>query len=441
MHRLPLADQLPYRFHPPRPSSFWVRATRGYRRRLLRGEHRVLAIDVVGLEHLPPLLERRDGVMLTPNHCDRADGLVMLDLADRVGRPFCCMAAYQIFEGNAGLRHRLFPRLGIFPVDREGADRSAFKAAVEVLTVGRSPLLLFPEGEVYYLADRLTPLREGAATLALAAAKRRAEAGTTVWIVPVGLKYRFPDDHDPLPAFLDRMARLERRLTWRPRDDRPLVERIYRFAEALVSLKELEYLGAARSGPLSERIAALQDALLRPIEARRSTRRRGDPAASPVPVRVKDLRKSCLEILADPRTPPDEARRLRDDLDDLFLAMQAYSYPGDYVARQPTRERIAETLMKLEEDLLLEPGECAGPLGPRRVEMRLGSPIDVASALAEAGSSRAAAPALTAELERRIRALLDAIGPGRPLDGAAARAVGTTTDAHSEAAARGPIQS
>ena len=122
MHRLPLADQLPYRFHPPRPSPFWVRATRGYRRRLLRGEHRVLAIDVVGLEHLTPLLERRDGVMLTPNHCDRADGLVMLDLADRVGRPFCSMAAYQIFEGNAGLRHRLFPRLGIFPVDREGAD-------------------------------------------------------------------------------------------------------------------------------------------------------------------------------------------------------------------------------------------------------------------------------------------------------------------------------
>ena len=130
MHRLPLADQLPYRFHPPRPSPFWVRATQGYRRRLLRGEHRVLAIDVVGLEHLAPLLERRDGVMLTPNHCDRADGLVMLDLADRVGRPFCSMAAYQIFEGNAGLRHRLFPRLGIFPVDREGADRSAFKAAV-----------------------------------------------------------------------------------------------------------------------------------------------------------------------------------------------------------------------------------------------------------------------------------------------------------------------
>jgi hypothetical protein len=379
--------------------------------------------------------------MLTPNHCDRADGLVMLDLSDRVGRPFCSMAAYQIFAGNAGLRHWLFPRLGIFPVDREGSDRSAFKAAVEVLTTGRFPLLLFPEGEVYYLADRLTPLREGAATLALAAAKRRAESGTTVWIVPVGLKYRFPEDHDPMPVFLDRMARLERRLTWRPRGDRPLVRRIYEFAEALLSLKELEYLGAARSGPLSERIPALQDALLRPIEASRLTRRTGDPAASSVPVRVKTLRQSCLERLAHTHTTAQEARRLRDDLDDLFLAMQAYSYPGDYVARRPTCERIAETLMKLEEDLLLKPGEFAEPLGTRRALVHLGPPIDAASTLADAGSMRAAGPALTTELERRIQVLLDAIGPGRPLDGGAESVGDTAAHGHGETAALGPIPS
>jgi hypothetical protein len=287
----------------------------------------------------------------------------------------------------------------------------------------------------------LTPLREGAASLALAAAKRRAEAGGTVWIVPVGLKYRFPADHDPMPVFLDRMDRLERRLTWRPRVDRPLVERIYQFAEALLSLKELEYLGAARSGPLSDRIPALQDALLRPIEAARLTRHRGDPAAAPVPVRVKTLRQSCLEILADPKTTPEDARRLRDDLDDLFLAMQAYSYPGDYVAQHPTRERIAETLMKLEEDLLLKPGEFAEPLGPRQVELRIGSPINVASALADAGSARAAAPALTTELERRIQMLLDAIGPGRPPDGVTAPVVGTGIHGASEASAPGPIAS
>ncbi len=91
---------------------------------MLRGEHRVDRIDVEGIERIRALRDRGDGVMIAPNHCDRADGLVLLDVADRLGWPFCAMVAYQIFEGNHGLRRWLFPRLGIFPVDREGGRAS-----------------------------------------------------------------------------------------------------------------------------------------------------------------------------------------------------------------------------------------------------------------------------------------------------------------------------
>jgi 1-acyl-sn-glycerol-3-phosphate acyltransferase len=150
------------------PPCVW--ATRPHRTHLLRTEHKVVAFDVAGTEHLTQVLGRGDGVVIAPNHSDRADGLVLLDLADRVARPFCAMAAHQIFAGSAGLRRWLFPRMGIFPVDREGADLSAFKAGVEVLSSGAHPLLIFSEGEVYHLVDRLTPLREGAAALAAAAA-------------------------------------------------------------------------------------------------------------------------------------------------------------------------------------------------------------------------------------------------------------------------------
>ena len=55
-------------------------------------------------------------------------------------------------------RH-LLPRIGAFPIDREGADLRAFKAGVEILARGRQPLVIFPEGEVYHVYDRLTPLR------------------------------------------------------------------------------------------------------------------------------------------------------------------------------------------------------------------------------------------------------------------------------------------
>ncbi|MBX6314779.1 MAG: 1-acyl-sn-glycerol-3-phosphate acyltransferase, partial [Isosphaeraceae bacterium] len=409
MHRQPLTDQLPYQFHPPRMNPLYVRAARPYRRHLLRSEHKVFEYDIAGTEHLSPLLDRGDGLLIAPNHSDRADGLVLLDLADRLGRPFCAMAAYQIFAGNGGLRHWLFSRLGIFPVDREGTARAAFKAGVEVLSAGKYPLLVFPEGEVYHLADRLTPLRDGAAALAVAAARKRAEAGKTAWIVPVGLKYRFLDGFDPQPALSSLMDELENRFTWWHHRERSLVERIYRYAEGMLALKELEYYGAARPGPLPERIAALRSHILDAIEDRHAGTRRSDP----VPVRVKELRRACLDALADPATTPEQADSLCRDLNDLFVVVQLFSYPGDYARTAPTVEQLAEILMKFEEDVLGV--EYATPRGPRRAVLRIGPPIDVGEHLRSAAKPRLAVPMLTAELEQRIQALLDAIGPGRPI--------------------------
>jgi 1-acyl-sn-glycerol-3-phosphate acyltransferase len=409
MHRLPLADVLPYRFYPPKLSPLIVRLTRGYWRGMVRGEHQVIGIDVEGQEALRPLLDRGDGVMLCPNHCGRADGLLMLGLADDLGKPACAMAAYQIFEGNAGLRHWFFPRLGIFPVDREGSDLKAFKAAVEIVARGEHPLVVFPEGEVYLLADRLTPVREGAAAIAVTAAKRLADRGKSAWLVPIGMKYRFPDDFDPRPAFDRLMDSLELRLTWSPRRGRSLIERIYDLAGALATLKELEYLGTAYpDNSLSARIAGLRNHLLNDLESRRL----GKPRASAsVPERIKELRRVCLNLLADPKTSPAEADALRRDLNDVHLVVQSFSYPGDYVSESPTVDRIAETLMKLDEDLLgVQP---APPLGPRRVKIRIGEPIDVTTCLNSSGKSRVAIPLLTAELETRMQDALDGIGPGR----------------------------
>ncbi len=405
MDRLPLADELPYRFEPPRLRPWVVRATRPLRRRMLRKEHRVERIEVEGVERLSPLLKTGDGVLIAPNHSDRADGLVLLDLADRVGVPFCSMAAHQIFHGTRRLRHWLFPRLGIFPVDREGSDLSAVKAAVEVLSAGRNPLLVFPEGEVYHLADRLTPIREGVAFLAASAAKKLAE-GKTSWIVPVGLKYRFLDGFDPLPALNDLMDRLERRFTWWNDREKSLVERIYRFAEGMLALKELEYLGSARSGCLKERIASLMAFLLDSLEDRLFGRKKSDDP----PSRVKEIRRHCVEWLTSKDLSDAAARQLRRDLNDVFVAVQLFSYPGDYLRENPTVERAAEVLMKFEEDVL--GAEFGVPRGPRRAVLRVGEPIDVGARLHD-GKLKAVVASVTEELERRIQGLLDAIGPGR----------------------------
>jgi 1-acyl-sn-glycerol-3-phosphate acyltransferase len=406
VRQLPLGDQLPYHFYPP---TLWRPLIWGggfYLGRTLRRSHRVEEIDFEGLERVAPLLGKGDGVLLTPNHPDHADCFLMFELSRRLRTPFYYMAAYQIFEG----KNRWFlPRIGVFPVDREGSDLTAFKTGVNVLAGGKNPLVIFPEGEIYRLAERLTPIREGAAAVAAAAAKKLGESGKTVWVVPVAIKYRFLDRHDPLPSLHELMDCLEERFTWWPQKDRALVERIYHYAEGLLGLKEHEYLGASQTGPLKERLANLADRILERIEKKRAGKARQDT----VPVRVKEMRRACLDALADPGTTPEDADALRRDLHDLFVAVQIFSYPGDYVRAQPTLERVAETLAKFEEDFLGV--EMSPPRGPRRAVLRLGEPVDVRPRLAAAGKPRLATAALSADLEARMQALLDSIPPGRPL--------------------------
>ena len=406
MRRLPLADELPYHFYPPRLRAFWAWLGWPYIRHLIRGELKVAAIDVAGIEHLRPLLGSGDGILLAPNHCDHADCGVIFDLSRRLGRPFCYMAAHQIFTG---MNRWFLPRLGVFPVDREGSDLRAFKAGVEVLAEGRNPLVVFPEGEIYHMADRLTPLREGAAALAIAAAKRVAGAGRKVWVVPAAIKYRFPEGHDPCPALEARMSELETRFTWFPRDDRDLVRRIYDYAEAMLTLKELEYFGATRTGPLAGRIAALSASILDRLEDKHFGKR----SSAPAPVRVKALRHSCLEKLAAPETTTAEARAIRGDLNDAFVVIQAFSYPGDYLRSGPTVERAAEILTLFEQDI--RGADMALPVATRRAHLRVGVPLDVSALLAAGGRSRAVGATLTHSLEGAIQGLLDSIPPGRPL--------------------------
>lgn len=410
MRQLPLADQLPYQFYPPTIRPFIVWAGQFYLRNALRGAHKVTELDVSGLERVAPLLSKGDGVLLTPNHPDHADCFVMFELSQRLRMPFYYMAAYQIFQGK---NRWVLPRIGVFPVDREGADLTAFKTGVNILSRGANPLVIFPEGEIYRLAERLTPIREGAVAVAAAAAKKLGEAGKTVWIVPVALKYRFLDRHDPLPSFHDLMDRLEDRFTWWPQKQKALVDRLYHYAEGALGLKEYEYLGAQQSGTLKERLTNLGERILERIELTRAGKAREDT----VPIRVKELRRACLEGLADPNTTPEVAQSIRRDLHDLFVAVQIFSYPGDYVRESPTVERVAETLAKFEEDFL--DVEMSPPRAPRRAIIRLGEPIDVRSRLASGGKPRLAVSALSVDLETRMQSLLDTIPPGRPIPVAA----------------------
>ena len=59
-----------------------------------------------------------------------------------------------------------------------------------------------------------------------------------------------------------------------------------------------------------------------------------------------------LQALEEENVDEANRKRFNEELEDLFLVVQLYSYPGDYVAEEPTIERMAETLDKFEEDVL-----------------------------------------------------------------------------------------
>ena len=399
-----------YQFKPPKPSAFWEWAFGPVRRAVYRNMYGVKDIEIKCEKLLHDALGKGNGVMFAINHPAHGDPFVVFEVMSRLRARCCYLGAWQVFTGWMGLKGWVFQRLGAFSVDREGTDLRAFRTSVDVLVKAKRSLVIFPEGDVYHLNDRVTPLREGAATIAVTAArKRKRNNGPPLLIVPCAIKYFYQDD--PTPELEQLMARLEKQIYWRPQTDKSLVERIYRYSEAMIALKEFEYLQTLSDGSLTERISHLSKYILMQMEQRRTSK----VSEATIPERVKQLRHIVIEELGAGADRQDESQdgitdevliQGQRDLEDLHLVTQLFSYPGDYLTENPSIERISETLDKFEEDALGE--ECAGARKPRKAIVRFGEPIDVTDYLANSkGRTRDAASAITNMIENGLQALLD----------------------------------
>ena len=164
-----------------------------------------------------------------------------------------------------------------------------------------------------------------------------------------------------------------------------------------MALKELEYLGRVKQGTLSERTQFLADTILRKHEEKYEVAKVGNT----IPERVKELRRRTIGMMDEAGTDdPELDEEIRRNLAEYMLVVQLFSYPGNYVAENPSVERIAETLDKMEEDLLGI--ESALPRGERSVQIRFGEPIVIPSE-----RKRGIATELTHELEDAVQTMLD----------------------------------
>ncbi|MCH7728079.1 MAG: 1-acyl-sn-glycerol-3-phosphate acyltransferase [Planctomycetes bacterium] len=370
-----------------------VRLLRPFQRRKRVREENLVDIRVLGADVVRDALAAGCGVLITPNHATHADSYCVYESAYQVGQPYYIMAMWQVFATNGFIARWVLRRHGVFSIDREGKDMAAFKLAVSILQERKNPLVIFPEGEVYHCSERVTPFREGAAMIAVAAAKR---AKRPVVCVPTAIRFQYVDD--PTPQLEQLMDELEQRIFWRPQHQLPLERRIYKFAEAILALKETEFLGRAGSGELPQRIDELANEILRGLEDQLNVK----SCDGTIPERVKEVRRLTIEMIDE--TAADNAperERLDQILDEVFLVTQLFSYPGDYVAERPSIERLAETLDKFEEDVLEK--FTASIRGSRRAVIRFDEPVLVEPSR----DRRAAARKLTDTLESRIQSMLD----------------------------------
>lgn len=390
-----------YTFVPPHKGSIWPRILSRFAMRIVRRKYLIDDIEVQGTEKLAPLLKNGDGILLAPNHCRMSDALLLQALSRELRQPFFVMASSHLFRGSAVLKWAL-RRIGAFSVYREGVDRQAIDTGTEILAEGKRPLVIFPEGALSQANERLNALMEGVSFIARTAARKIAKQESTnrrIYVVPVAIRYLFRGELTSTVNPL--LEQIEKRLSWRPHTELPLVDRIYKIGNALMGLKEIEYLGNPQPGDISERLQRLIDTLLNPLEEEWLNGRTDDSVIN----RVKELRKAIVPDMiekedSEPMPQPELDRRWRQ-LEDLSLAQSLSLFPKEYVASRPSADRILETVVRMTEALSGE--ELA--YGPTSAIIQVGEPLAVAAKRDRSATSDPVLSHLEAELSSMLTQL------------------------------------
>ena len=387
----------PYKFVPPFHHRFLPTLVRdwGLFRGFLKKNEGVDSYEMRNANRLGDLVKEGHSVLVAPNHSRTADPLVMGFVAKEAKCLFYAMASWHLF--NQGWFYRNAIRaMGAFSVNREGIDRQAIDMAVNCLQEAKRPLVIFPEGTTSRTNDRLMPILDGVAFIARTAAKKRLKRdGGKVFILPMCIKYSY--EGNVVEACEPVLSEIEKRLSWRPQRDLPLLSRIRKIGEGLIALKELEHLGTVQKGELLDRREALIEHLLGPLEEKWL----GSRSTDGIILRIKNLRMKLLPDLASGEVDQEERNRRWGELEETYLAQQLYCYPDNYLQEPTTVNRILETVERFEEDLT----DKATVHGKLKAIIDIDEPIEV-SPKRERGAKR---DPLMVQLEDRLNFMIDSM--------------------------------
>ena len=361
-------------FRPAIPWAWVIWAVRNYLKFDLAWRNRLHLDrrDLRVLRNFP----RGVGLILASNHADETDFKACLELSGRCNRRFLYMMNREAFDEGHGIAGWWLQRLGAFSVERGGQNEEAKRFAIEVVKRTREVLVIFPEGEIYYLNDLVQPFKRGVVDIGMQGVveARKTQPEWTTYLVPMAIKYRY---RQPIGPLLEQRTRLmEQRLFQRTGGD-SLPRRLVLIVAELLHRQELIHRlepDPERLAELSERVQAVRQAVLAEMEGQYPVSASGSEAQTMD--RTWRLSSFLRSLLRQGREHSDESRaRLRNDLASLKRVAQMGSWQPHYVDLDPSQERLAEMVLKLEREVYGT--NRPRQLGRRDVFLRIGDPIDL----------------------------------------------------------------
>jgi len=395
--------QSPRLFLPAKPSDLVLWCVHNVLRFSLPFRNRVHIHerDLDMLRRLPP----GAGIILTPNHADEADPTVCLELSRRCRRRFIFMGNREAFDEYRGAAGWGMQRIGVFSVERGGHDVAAKNFAVDITRLGKDVLVIFPEGEIFYLNDSVQPFHSGAVDIGLQAVieERKQRPDWDAYLVPMAIKYSYAR---PITKLLERRVQeMEKRLS-RDMSGYALRKRLVLLLSELLQREELAHKvqsDSDRYAQLTDRVTRVRHAVLAELELKYA----GVAAAQ---ARTIDRAWQISDHVRDMMNEATAMHRLQyqQDLNSLQDVAHMVSWKPEYINDNPSEERLAEVVLKLEREVFRI--KRPRPLGVRNVFLQIGEPLPLSQFLSDYQTTPHVVRHNVAEqLREKIQSLIDSI--------------------------------
>lgn len=372
------------------------------------GKGHSVSVPAADLDRLRALKGRR--ALLCPNHPSESDPIALFWLGKLVGERFNYVATRETFDT---LRGKLVNWLGAYSVIRGFPDRESLRMTRRLLTELNRKVVIFPEGNIYEMNDRMLEFQTGVVQIGFWALDDLKKGGEQpeLPLVPIALRYRCLAD--PTRAIERSLAELEAAMQLPPPGPLGLsnYDRLMRLGgEVLNRIEREEQVTPSPDADLDERIDNARGRILRRVAA--VIGEEIDTKQGPAQ-QLHDTfaaLKAWVGVHSGDGDAYDE-RRYHHRLTiaaplfkDLSRLQNFIAVTSDYVALRPTAERFLEVLTCLQTEVF----GAARHYVPLGVELRIAEPIPLEERhAAYREQKRETVSAATRELQSRVRQALD----------------------------------